>query len=175
MDKTGSTTRYYIAKVAATNAAVQTWNPQANALVYEITLNGTDVMIGGNFTFLKFANRNYLGSINKVSGIPDAWSPNADYIVYGLSYNSTRLYAVGAFDNVGGQSRPGAAAFMLSNLNLDSWNPQLSFNGTSSSADLRTVLADDNNVHLGGNFDLVGASPTKYIVTVNPTTAAAKP
>jgi hypothetical protein len=47
------------------------WNPQANGIVYAITLKGTDVIIGGSFTFLKYAPEIHLASVNKVSGLVD--------------------------------------------------------------------------------------------------------
>jgi hypothetical protein len=87
-----------------------------------ITLSGQDVLIGGNFTFLKYSARSYLAYVDKVSGLTGTWNPGADYIVYGIACNTNRVYVVGSFDNIGGISRTGAAAFLLSNLNLDSWN-----------------------------------------------------
>jgi hypothetical protein len=84
------------------------------------------------------------------------------------------LYAAGSFGTVGGIAHQGAASFLLSSLNLQTWNPGLSYNGNPASATLRAVYADDNNVYLGGNFDLVGATSRKFLAQVNPTTAAVK-
>ncbi len=169
------TTRNYIAKVNATTGAVKSWNPQTNAIVYEILQDNNKVLIGGNFVFLKHGARNYLASVSKTTGIVSGWDPSPDYIVYDLAFNSTRLYAAGAFDNVNGIARAGAAAFLLTNLSLDnSWNALLSLNGSPSYADLRAVYADDNNVYLGGNFDHSGTTERKCIAQFNPSTSALK-
>ena len=55
---------------------------------------------------------------------------------------------------------------------LASWNPQLTRSGQGYYADLNAVLADSNNVYLGGNFDHVAGTERNNVAIVAATNAA---
>jgi hypothetical protein len=173
-DKAGTSLRNDFVEADITSGAgtISATNANVDDIIYDIDVHGTTIAYGGNFRFSNFNNRNYLAIIRTSTGSIAPWAPLPDSYVFGIAINYNRIFIVGQFDNVSSSPHPGAAAFNLSNGALITWNPQLSRSGQSVYADLNVVLADSNNVYLGGSFDQVAGTPRNNAAIVASTNAA---
>ena len=173
-DKAGTTLRndFVEADISSGAGTISPTNANVDDIVYDISVQGTTIAYGGNFRFSNFSNRNYLAIIRTSTGSVAPWTPLPDSYVFDIALNYNRIFIVGQFDNVSGSPHPGAAAFNLNNGALLTWNPQLSRAGQGVYADLNTVLADSNNVYLGGNFDQVAGTARNDAAIVAATNAA---
>ncbi|HRI20589.1 MAG TPA: T9SS type A sorting domain-containing protein, partial [Panacibacter sp.] len=154
-DKAGADVRndFVEADISAGAGTVLATNAFADDIVYTIDVQGTTIVYGGNFRFSGFNDRNYLAIIRSATSTVAPWTPLPDSYVFDIALNYNRIFIAGQFDNVGGAPHPGAAAFNLNNGALLTWNPLLTRAGQGYYADLNSVIADSNNVYLGGYFD----------------------
>lgn len=154
-DKAGSALRndFVEAKISTGAGTILSTNPFVDNNVYAINVQGSTIVYGGEFRFSNFTAKNYLGVFRNSTGAVGAWNPNPDYYVSDIALNYNKIFIVGPFDNVGGISHTGAAAFNLTNGALLTWNPLLTRSGQGYYADLNAVAADSTKVYLGGYFD----------------------
>lgn len=109
------------------------WNPNANAPVRTMALNGTTLYVGGDFTgidTITAGSRNRLAALDTnatVAGLYDlGWNPNANGSVQTMALNGTTLYVGGDFTLVGGSSLNYIAAIDAAGDAL-TWAPALPF------------------------------------------------
>ena len=173
-DKAGSSVRndFVEASISSGAGTVSATNAIVDDVINAIDVQGTTITYGGNFRFSNFTNKNYLAVIRTSTGKVVPWTPLPDSYVFNIAVNYNRIFIVGQFDNVGGASHAGAAAFNLSNGALLTWNPQLSRSGQSVYADLNAVLADSTKVYLGGSFDQVAGTTRNNAAIVSASNAS---
>jgi hypothetical protein len=88
-DRVAGTVRNNAAAVAATNASLLSWDPEANngslnGWVRTIAMNGTNLCIGGDFNFCKGAQRYYVAKIDSATGLVNAnWNPGSKRLCLG--------------------------------------------------------------------------------------------
>lgn len=130
-----------------------------SAVVYDITINGSSVYVGGFFNTVGAATRNYLAEVN-TAGAVQSFDPNMNADVRRLSVDTASglIYVIGDFTTVGGVTRNRACA-LDSAATLQSWNPNLS-------AFSRTILVTGENVYVSGNFSTVGGIARTYAASV---------
>ncbi|MDF1629361.1 MAG: hypothetical protein P1U78_06130 [Alcanivoracaceae bacterium] len=118
------TARAYLAAFD-TDGDLLAWSPAVDARVRSMTLLGSDIYVGGDFTNAGAAvadtGRENLAAFDSLGDLL-AWSPGANGSVVGLSAADGVIYAVGDFTEVAGQPRVGLAALDSSAVLLD-WNP----------------------------------------------------
>ena len=90
-----------------------------------MTLNGTDIFIGGAFNTIGYVIRNSIARINNSTGDVDAtWNPNANGNVYSIVISGNDIFVGGAFTNIGSQTRNYIAKLNNSTGAADAtWNP----------------------------------------------------
>jgi plastocyanin len=162
-----------LAFAALAGASPYNWTPdsswQTNGRVRTIVYSGGVIYLGGEFTQVRPPGtggtpvaRNHLAALDEATGQLLPWNPNADGIVWSLDVSGSTVYLGGEFQNVGGATRPYAAAVGTANGLATSWNPQP--NGTVNVV----KVGPDGNVYLGGSFTRVGVANRQLIGSITP-------
>jgi len=154
--------RVGIAAVNATTGAVQAWDPGSNGTVNSITyvpggvFTSALLVVGGEFTFIGGASRNYVALLDPVTaasgGLDSPDGPVQSMYVEPLDpgfggYNE--IFMGGVFTSVAGQPRNHIASVAAFGL-VTSWSPNP--NGTT----VLSIAKFGNTVYVGGTFTTIG-------------------
>jgi hypothetical protein len=150
---TTGVTRNYAAAVDGTSGVATGWNPDANADVNAIAVNGNTVYLGGNFNGADSINanttgvtRNDLAAVDATTGVATSWNPNANSAARALLVNGANVVAGGWFSSLGGVARSDVAAVNAADGTPTSWNPD-------ASGEVIALAVSGNTVYLGGDFN----------------------
>lgn len=152
----GGQTRRYIGQITA--GAVTSWNPSMNSTVNTVGVNGTDLLLGGSFTYTGYKTRNYMAAFSSVDNqISDAWTATANSTVFDLSpSDSDFMYVAGSFTQLGNSGRNYVGEVNMTGAGtVTGWNPNV--NTTVYQA---YPLGD--SVFLAGNFTTVSGQNRRY-------------
>ncbi|HYJ62595.1 MAG TPA: T9SS type A sorting domain-containing protein, partial [Parafilimonas sp.] len=157
-DQVAGNTRNNAAIVAATNAALQSWNAGPNSIVRALALNKTNLFIGGDFTYCKGAARSYIAKIDSATGLVNtSWNPGANSYVYAITGNGTNIYIGGIFTQLAGITRTALGAVSSSTGTATSFDPVIQSNGGTGT--VYTLAFDASNVlYVGGSFNTAKGS-----------------
>jgi hypothetical protein len=167
----GSVQRNYLAAVDATTGTVTLWNPGANDDVDAMLLSGGILYLGGDFTTVDGATRNYAAAVDPMSGtVNPSWNPDANEYVDALAVSGSVVYLGGAFggsDSMnGGDERDGVAAVNATSGAVTSWNPGVE--GT-----VVALVVNGGTVYVGGTFagsNAAGGQDRNSLAAIDATT-----
>jgi hypothetical protein len=138
---------------------VPTW--QTNGRVNVITVSGTTVYMGGQFTSLRPAGdplgtgevtRNHLAAVSLTTGALLPWNPNANGTVRAIRVVGNNVYVGGSFTNVGGQGEARLAAVTKGTGALvTGWS-------ASASGEVFTIASVNGVLYIGGGFGTLDGS-----------------
>ncbi|TAE50334.1 MAG: T9SS C-terminal target domain-containing protein, partial [Bacteroidetes bacterium] len=137
--------RKHAAAFDASTAAVQPWNPRLSSGANVLGINGSDILIGGGFDFLKHESRSNLLIINEKTGLISSWNPAPNSTVYAMAHTGSSLLIGGSFTQAGNQPRNYLAEVNLDNGAATTWNPNL--NNT-----VNDLALSGNKLYVGGSF-----------------------
>ncbi|MDX1908055.1 MAG: T9SS type A sorting domain-containing protein [Bacteroidia bacterium] len=160
----GGQSRRYAAKIED-NGTLASWHPDLSSTVYTIGNNGTDVLLGGSFTYFRYRTRNYLAVMEPQTGqIVDSWTATANSTVYTLKrQDNTYMYVGGSFTQLAGQPRNYAGEINISGAGTaTAWNPNLNSTVYGLSFEADTVF-------LAGSFTTASGQNRKYAAAVTNT------
>lgn len=162
VDTAGTTPRNFLLRVDPTTAIVQSWNPSPNAQVNCITVNGSNVLVGGNFSFMKGAAKSNIAAIDSATGLVlSSFNGSADAGIVDLQVGNGVLYAGGYFSSIGGQSRHLLGALNLTTGLATSFNPSIT-------GSLVSCLAHNGtNLYFGGTFSIVNGNSRSNAASVS--------
>lgn len=147
------------------------WQPLAEGLLYGtlpahatcMTVNGSDLYVGGNFTIAGSINSPEVAKWNGSS-----WSKiGASFdipLLYALAFQGDRLFAGGRFNSVNGIAANNIAAW-----DGNTWEPV----GGGTDDWVFTLLASSDGLYAGGDFTSAGGVTTKGIAKWNGTSWSA--
>ena len=167
----GGVTRYNIAAVDARTGNVDTtWDPGASGTVRALSLAGSTLYVGGEFSWLGAARptRHNLGAVDATSGAVTTFNPNADKPVRTLAASGSAVFVGGEFNLIGGQPRNFIAAIDPSTGLATGWNPNADF-------PVSALAVSGSTVYAGGGFGQVGGQTRNYIAALDAATGAATP
>ncbi len=109
----GGATRNFIARLDPVTGLADSFNPNANAQVSSIALQGNGkILVSGVFSganSIGGAMRNYIARLDSATGSADSFNPNANNIVRGIALQADgKILAGGNFsgaNSIGGQAR----------------------------------------------------------------------
>ena len=127
----GSATRNRASKVDTTNGTVDaSWDPNLNSTVRAITVSGSSVYLGGDFSGSNSVNgsatRSRAAKVDTTNGTVDAsWNPSLGNTVNALAVSGSSVYLGGTFSGAnsvnGSATRNRAAKVDTTNGAVDSW------------------------------------------------------
>lgn len=181
--------------VACWNKVTRTWSALGtsgnsalngtNGIVFSLTLNGTDLYVGGRFTTVSSSTQSSISanSIAKWNITTRTWSQLGDAVRNGVTYSSgsasvaamvvsgTNLYVGGNFTAVNSASQ-----YALSGNSIAKWdittgtwallgsNAQ---NGTGSLSNVMALAASGSKIYVGGSFTTVSSSTQNSLPASN--------
>jgi hypothetical protein len=103
----GGEPRNRIARLDAASGLADSFNPNANSIVYSIALQADGkILAGGPFTNIGGQPRGSIARLDAASGLADPFDPNANGTVYSIAVQSDgKILAGGFFTTIGGQPR----------------------------------------------------------------------
>ncbi|MCF6324663.1 MAG: chitobiase/beta-hexosaminidase C-terminal domain-containing protein [Gammaproteobacteria bacterium] len=161
--RVGAVARNNIAYISYAGVVNSTWNPDADAPVRAMGLNGSNLYVGGDFSNIGGQVRSRIALVNTTTGAANVnWDPNANDVVRTIAVSGSDVYVGGDFTLIGSQSvqptRNYAAHFDLADTNNEdvatAWNP-------NANDVVRTIAVSGTNVYVGGDFTSIGAEPTR--------------
>lgn len=166
----GGQTQKWIGSIDSATANLISWNPSPDTTITYIIRNGEKFLVSGyNLSSIGYQKQNRLLSINVNTEKVISWNPNVNGIVRTISSNNNRVYIGGAFNNIGGVIRNKLAAFDISSGLLSNWNP----NPTGNTDDVYVILAQENDIFIGGKFSNIGGQSRPNLASVDPTIGTA--
>lgn len=155
----GGYQRDYIAKVSASGigSVDGSWDPDASSSVKTLAASGTDVYVGGDFTWFNAGatSRNRIAAINVSTGTVTGWDPNASGTVEVIKLSGEDVIVGGSFQTLGVNpdvvSRNRVAKIDKDDhTDVDAWDPNVDNT-------VRTILVSGSDVYVGGYFNWIGS------------------
>lgn len=149
--------------------ALLPWNPNLNAQAraVDVSPDGSEVFVGGEFSAVGGQARSKLAVFNTGTGALKPFSTSIGGSVHSISITAGTVYVGGSFKTAGGQNRSNAAAFNRSSGAILPWAP-------AADNIVHAVLAsaDNSRVVLGGRFQTLNGQPLVGIGAVDGSTGA---
>ncbi|HEV2840292.1 MAG TPA: delta-60 repeat domain-containing protein [Chthoniobacterales bacterium] len=144
----GGTFRRHIARLEPTTGLADSFNPDADGVVFSITVQPDGkILTGGFFEGVGGQQRNHIARLNSTTGLADSFDPNANNTVWSIALQADgKILAGGIFTNIGGQVRSRIARLEPTTGLADSFNPN-----ASEPVEAIAVQAD-GKILVGGNF-----------------------
>ncbi|MBI3541303.1 MAG: delta-60 repeat domain-containing protein [Deltaproteobacteria bacterium] len=145
--------------IAAGASPLLPWNPNANAAVYSLAMNGNEIYAGGYFNSLGGQLRNFLAALDNQGVLIPNWDPLPDNIVRAIdtSADGSLIYVGGDFNNLNSAGSGAGGAFFPHRMtgrirSLDgsvdsSWNVNV-----TSGTTVYAISATSNTIYIGGDF-----------------------
>jgi uncharacterized delta-60 repeat protein len=154
----GGQLRNRIARLDATTGLADSFNPNANNIVYSIALQADGkILVGGTFSganSIGGATRNRIARLDATTGLADSFNPNASSFVFAIAVQADGKILVGGLFNgatsIGGQPRNYIARLDGTTGLADSFNPN-----ANNFVESITVQADGQILASGG-FTSIG-------------------
>lgn len=166
----GTVNRNRLAELNPSTAAVESFNPNASAVVYAITTDGTNVYVGGDFATVGGQTRSRIAALT-TAGVATAWyagvGANATVRVLQLSATNDTIYVGGDFTGIFNIARNRLARLQTASPGVDAWDPNVT--GTS----VYDLLLTSSALYVGGEFTAVGATPRDNLAALSTSTGAA--
>ena len=165
----GGQTRNRIARLDATTGLADSFNPNANELVYSIGVQADGkILAGGDFTAIGGQMRSRIARLDAVTGLADSFNPNAADTVYSIAVQADgKILAGGQFTSIGGQTRFRIARLDAATGLADSFNPNASLNVFS------IVVQADGKILAAGDFTAIGGQTRNHIARLDPVSGLA--
>ena len=166
----GGQTRNHIARLDATTGLADSFDPNANNIVYSIAVQADGkILVGGSFTNIGGQTRNYIARLDAATGLADSFDPNA---------NIQCLFNRGAagrqdFGRPAFQQHRRAAAQTIARLDPTTGLAD-SFNPNANNYCRSIAVQADGKILVGGYFiDSIGGQTRNRIARLDATTGLA--
>ncbi len=149
--------------------------PTVAGTVHAVTVVGSTLYLGGEFTAIDGVPRTNLAAIDLTTGAVSSWNPGTSAVspglpnrVRGLRVRGSDLFIVGEFDYVGGTPRSGLASVDIQSGAVLPWDPGLTF----ATSGFRGMEVAGDTVWVHGNFVEWGR---RNLVAFDAATGAVRP
>ncbi|MEY2490277.1 MAG: hypothetical protein QOC70_2219 [Verrucomicrobiota bacterium] len=122
----GGQTRNFIARLDATTGLADSFNPNANDVVWSIAVQPDGkILAGGYFGVIGGQTRSHIARLDPTTGLADSFNPNAFGVgIYSIAVQADgRILVGGPFLTIGGQTRNYLARLDATTGLADSFNP----------------------------------------------------
>jgi putative cell wall-binding protein len=163
--------RNRLAAIDTTNSTpgsyLTAWDPNVDAVVRAMVLNGTTLYVGGEFSTVDGATRNRLAAVDTATTTPGtyatAWDPAPDGSgINALVMSGSTVYAGGNFNNIGGEARARLAA-------LDATGAATAFDANidSTGGNVYSLALSGTDLYIGGDFITVDTELRPFLAKVD--------
>src|SRR4051794_27919354 len=164
----GGADRNFIAALDDTAGNATGWDPNANAFVRALAVDGSTVYAGGGFTLIGGQARGRIAALDANTDTNNAtsWDPEATGFVNELAVDGSTVYAGGTFNgagSIGGADRSRVAALDTGTGSATGWNP-------NASDQAFALAVDGSTVYVGGLFLLINQQPRSNLAAIDAAT-----
>ena len=161
--------------VNVVTGALLSWQPKVNGIVFSIAVDGTTLLVGGDFASVNGIPRSNFAAID-TSGIVEDWHLDTTNQIRVLTFSKGRLFLGGQFNYVEGATRIRLAAVNLSTLPPPGGTPPLLDWTPAVNHSVRSIVVMPNgNVLVGGVFDEITEQGSSTPDTTKPFIQALTP
>lgn len=121
-DTVAHVSRRNLCAVNHTDAALTTWDPQPDAIIYTLATNNGYLYTGGEFLTIAGTDQPYIARFNIASETLDTWNPRVDSLVSKIGFYNDKLFILGAFKHIGDSTRFAIACLNASNALATTWD-----------------------------------------------------
>src|SRR5581483_2858607 len=146
-----------------TATAIPGFAPNSNGTVYALALSsdGSELYVGGNFSFIASVGRSDLVALNASTGAAASnWQPQPSGAVRALALSSddSTLYVGGDFATIGGGTRTRIAAISANTASIGGTVNAMGAGGSGAndSVEALALSADGSTLWVGGAFTGIG-------------------
>lgn len=166
-DQVAGSARTCAAAVESGNASLRPWSPNPGpdpyyGVVRTIALDGSNILLGGDFQFCKAAYRNYAAKIDSATGLVNSsWNPGPNSYVHAITGSGNFIYLGGSFNQIAGVTRNGLAAVNANTAVAGSFDANIP--GT-----VYTLAFDASDIlYVGGSFTSVKGTGRNYAAALS--------
>jgi trimeric autotransporter adhesin len=166
-----------LAAVDAATAELKAWDPAASggsSVVYTLSVDGSLVYVGGDFTICGTKPRNRVAAVDATTGVANNWNPNASHTsgsaaVYAIIAKENAIYVGGYFSAIGGRNRNYLAALNKTTGLADvAWDP-------NPNGYVAALWANGTDLLVGGQFTQIAAKDRLGIAALEAASGTVKP
>jgi uncharacterized delta-60 repeat protein len=166
----GGQTRNRIARLDATTGAADSFDPNANSVVWSIAVQADGkILAGGDFNGANSIGgqaRNRIARLDATTGLADSFNPNANNTVNAIAVQADGKILAGGFFNgpnsIGGQTRN-----RIARLEIDGRLDQTLNLSTVGNFVTATAVQPDGKILIGGSFSTVLGVARNNIARLN--------
>jgi uncharacterized delta-60 repeat protein len=165
----GGQTRNYIARLDPTTGLADSFDPNADNVVYSIAVQADGkVLAGGFFTSIGVQTGIKIARLDATTGLADSFNPNANINVWSIAVQADgKILAGGNFTSIGGQTRNHIARLDATTGLADSFDPNANSNVIS------IAVQADGKILAGGFFTSIGEQTRNYVARLDAATGLA--
>jgi uncharacterized delta-60 repeat protein len=174
----GGQTRNFMARLDATTGLADSFNPNANEIVFAIVVQPDGkILVGGRFSgAIGGETRNRIARLDAATGLADSFDPNANADVFAIEVQSDgKILAGGDFTTLSPNGGLAVTRNCIARLNPDG-TLDAAFNPNANPG-IRVVRAiavqPDGKILVGGGFHSIGGETRNGIARLDPTTGLA--
>lgn len=143
------------------------WNPNVNATVLSMALDGGFLYVGGTFNAIGTRTHNRIGRIHVSTAQSDTtWTPSANSQINALAVHHDGVFIGGLFSQVNGQSLAGLAKLNKANGAPDpAWRPSVTLSVTGWG--ISCLWVSGTRLFFGGEFTQINGQPRANIACLH--------
>jgi hypothetical protein len=139
---------------------VANWTPDPNGDVLTLTLSGSRLYVGGEFTQIAGVTREYAAAVDVDVGFATPWNPHLDAGVRAILPRGASVFLGGFFGSVDGQPRGGLAEVDRITGRVMAWSP-------NPDDQVFALASHGDTLYVGGNFSSIAGLPLRYLAAFN--------
>ena len=172
----GGQPRNFIARLDAVTGLADSFNPNANGLVYSIVVQADGkILVGGDFNGANSIGgqpRNRIARLDATTGLADSFDPNANGDIRSIAVQADgKILAGGNF--IGANSIGGQLRNRIARLDATTGLADLTFDPNANGEVKSIAVQPDGKILAGGNFNNIGGQLRQFIGRVDAATGLA--
>lgn len=162
----GGVLRNNLCALSVNSGTVTAWNPDVNALVSTMTLDGDSLYFAGNFTMVGGIARGRMAAIDLQTETLLPFNPIVNGLVRTIAITGSEVYAGGNFTSFGGQARGNIGKVDKSTGLAVTWHPNCL--GTVNS-----ILVTPHWIYVAGFYSTISGVTRHNLSRLHPQSAVA--
>lgn len=124
---------------------------------FSVTYDGSKIYGSGSFTSVEGVGRQYLAVFDEAGTLQAAPAASPASWVESVLYDDGYLYIGGWFQFVGGIAYHGLARYRTSDMTLDAWNPNPTYNEDTFNTVNKMISDQNGTLYVMGSFSRIGS------------------
>ena len=154
--------RPYLTALATVGGQALAWNPNANQAVETLAVNGSNLLVAGDFTSIGGARRPNLAALSAATGAAADWNPAPNGAVRALASDGSSIYVGGDFLLIAGAANKHITRLKPAPSTTNLYTAL----GFTADATVNCLAVADGTVFAGGTFTNIGGAPRHLVAAL---------